>query len=133
MGAPLVGIDLLEPERLGARIERNPDLREELFLPGELRYADAQHDPKKHLAARLAAKEAVVKALGIDGWDPLEIEVTGGGNETGLALHGAVHGRAAELGVEVAISMSHVDSMAAAVAIARRDDQSSSDEVCAAV
>jgi holo-[acyl-carrier protein] synthase len=119
VSAPLIGIDLLEPERLGERIERNPALREELFLPGELAYADAQADPQKHLAARLAAKEAIVKALGIDGWDPLEIEVTGGAENTGLLLHGSVKERAGTLGVQVSISMSHLDSMAAAVAIAR--------------
>jgi holo-[acyl-carrier protein] synthase len=119
MKAPLVGIDLLEPERLSERLRRNPALREELFLPGELAYADAQHDPYKHLAARLSAKEAVVKALGIDGWDPLEIEVTGGGEQAGLHLHGAVRERALALGVAVTISMSHLDSIAAAVAMAR--------------
>lgn len=119
MKAPLIGIDLLEPERLSERLSRNPALREELFLPGELAYADAQHDPNKHLAARLSAKEAVVKALGIDGWDPLDIEVTGGGEHAGLLLHGVVHEQAAALAVEVTISMSHLDSIAAAVAMAR--------------
>lgn len=119
MRAPLVGIDLVEPGRLRERLQRNPALREELFLAGELAYADVQHDPYKHLAARLSAKEAVVKALGIDGWDPLDIEVTGGGETAELLLHGVVLARAAELGVEVTISMSHLDSMAAAVAMAR--------------
>lgn len=119
MKAPLVGIDLVEPGRLRARLQRNPALREELFLAGELAYADVQHDPYKHLAARLSAKEAVIKALGIDGWDPLDIEVTGGGESAELLLHGVVRTRAAELGVEVTISMSHLDSMAAAVAMAR--------------
>lgn len=119
MRAPLIGIDLLEPERLRERLVRNPALREELFLPGEVAYADAQHEPHQHLAARLSAKEAVIKALGIDGWDPLDIEVIGGGEESGLLLHGAVEERAAVLGVEVTISMSHLDAMVAAVAMAR--------------
>jgi holo-[acyl-carrier protein] synthase len=119
MTTPLIGIDLLEPERLRERLTRNPTLREELFLPGELAYADAQHHPHQHLAARLSAKEAVVKALGIDGWDPLDIEVIAGGEKSGLLLHGVVHERATALGVEVTISMSHLDSMVAAVAMAR--------------
>jgi holo-[acyl-carrier protein] synthase len=119
MRAPLIGIDLLEPARLRERLTRNPALREELFLPGEIAYADAQHNPHQHLAARLSAKEAVIKALGIDGWDPLDIEVIGGGEESGLLLHGAVEDQAAVLGVEVTISMSHLDSMVAAVAMAR--------------
>lgn len=119
MKAPLVGIDLVEPGRLRERLQRNPALREELFLAGELAYADVQHDSYKHLAARLSAKEAVIKALGIDGWDPLDVEVTGGGETAELLLHGDVLARAAELGVEVTISMSHLDSVAAAVAMAR--------------
>lgn len=119
MKAPLIGIDLVEPGRLRERLQRNPALREELFLVGELAYADVQHEPSKHLAARLSAKEAVIKALGIDGWDPLDVEVTGGGETAELLLHGAVLARAEELGVEVTISMSHLDSMAAAVAMAR--------------
>ena len=119
MRAPLIGIDLLDPGRLRERLMRNPALREELFLPGELAYADAQHAPHQHLAARLSAKEAVIKALGIDGWDPLDIEVIGGGEASGLLLHGVVEEQAAVLGVEVTISMSHLDSMVAAVAMAR--------------
>jgi holo-[acyl-carrier protein] synthase len=126
MKAPLIGIDLLEPERLRERLSRSPALREELFLSGELAYSDAQHDPYQHLAARLSAKEAVVKALGIDGWDPLDIEVTGGGEKAGLLLHGTVRARAAALGVEVTISMSHLDSLVAAVAMARPGNQESS-------
>lgn len=119
MRPPFVGIDLIEPARLRRMLERNSTVRDDLFRPGELAYAEAQHDPIMHLAARFAAKEAVVKALGIDGWDPLDIEVTGGGEETDLVLHGEVHRRAAELSAEVTISMSHVEVMAAAVAIAR--------------
>lgn len=90
----------------------------DLFLPGEIAYAQDQSDPAQSLASRYAAKEAVVKALGIDGWDPLEIEVLGGGENTGLLLHGAVKGRADELGVEVSISMTHLASIAGAVALA---------------
>ncbi|HET7121146.1 MAG TPA: 4'-phosphopantetheinyl transferase superfamily protein [Solirubrobacterales bacterium] len=119
MRPPLIGIDLLEPERLRERLMRTPTLREELFLPGELAYADAQHDPHQHLAARLSAKEAVIKALGIAGWDPLDIEVIGGGEDSRLLLHGGVEEQAAALGVEVTISMSHLNSMVAAVAMAR--------------
>jgi holo-[acyl-carrier protein] synthase len=118
-GAPLVGIDLLEPERLARNLERNPELRSELFHPGELAYAESRHDPSQSLASRYAAKEAVVKALGLDGWDPLEIEILGGGENTALRLHGEARKRAEQLGVEVTISMTHLSSLAGAIALAR--------------
>jgi holo-[acyl-carrier protein] synthase len=48
---------------------------------------------------------------------PRDIEVTGGGEAVGLALHGAARARAAELGVEVVVSLTHTRGMAAAVAV----------------
>jgi holo-[acyl-carrier protein] synthase len=116
---PLVGIDLVEPERLAERIARHPALRSELFREGELEYSDRQAKPAEHLAARYAAKEATVKALGLDGFDPLDIEVVEGGERTGLRLHGDASRRADELGVGVSISLSHLPGIAAAVALAR--------------
>lgn len=119
MEPPLVGIDLIEPARIESMLERNPDVRDDLFHAGELAYAERQSDPSQSLASRYAAKEAVVKALGVDGWDPLDVEVIAGGERTGLRLHGALGERAEELGVEVTISMTHLKSLAGAVAIAR--------------
>lgn len=117
--APLIGIDLVEPARLRDRLERTEGLDRTLFTDGELAYCGAQLVPSEHLAGRYSAKEAVVKALGIDGWDPLEIEIVGGGAEVGVLLHGEVAAVAADLGVSVSISMTHLGSVAAAVAMAR--------------
>lgn len=114
--APLIGIDLVEPDRLAERMERTPTLAASLFTPGELAYSEAQAHPAEHLAARFCAKEAVVKALGMDGFDPLDVEIVAGGAEVGLDLHGTALARAAELNVTVSISMSHLGSVAAAVA-----------------
>jgi holo-[acyl-carrier protein] synthase len=118
--APLIGLDLLEPARLKARLEHTAGLDRELFHASELAYCQRQADPYQHLAARFAAKEAVIKALGIDGWDPLEIEIVGGGEHTAISLHGDVAARAATLGVEVTVSLSHVSAVAGAVALATR-------------
>lgn len=122
MDAPLIGIDLVEPDRLARMLEENPELREDLFHQGEIAYAEAQADPMQSLASRYAAKEAVVKALGMDGWDPLDVEIVDGAERTGLRLHDQVQRRAEELAVEVTISMTHVGSMASAVALARPVD-----------
>jgi holo-[acyl-carrier protein] synthase len=119
MLAPMIGFDLADPRRLADRLHRTPALAEELFHPGEVAYADTQPNPSENLAARFAAKEAVVKALGLDGFDPLDIEVLEGGENCSLALHGAVAERARTLGVQVTISLSHLDSIAGAVALAQ--------------
>ena len=61
----------------------------------------------------------MVKALGLDGFDPLDVEVMEGGERCSVRLHGAAADRAERLDVEIAISMSHVAGVAVAVAQAR--------------
>jgi holo-[acyl-carrier protein] synthase len=109
-----VGIDLIEIERLERALERRPRLADRLFTEGELAYARGRARPGRHLAARFAAKEAVIKALG-RGVPPREIEV-----EAGAPPHVRLHGSAAEAAgdVEIAISLTHSRESAAAVAIA---------------
>jgi holo-[acyl-carrier protein] synthase len=116
--APLIGIDLCEPQRLAHRLERTPELEAELFHPGELAYCKAQRFPSQHLAARFAAKEAVAKALGIDGFEPLDVEVLRGGETCDVRLHGAAAQRAHELGLRVSVSLTHLPLLAGAVALA---------------
>ena len=118
MAVPLIGIDLIEPARLRARVNRTPELLDELFTQAEQTYASGQSDPFLHLAARFCAKEAAAKALGLDGFDPLDIEVVGGGESVTIALRGAALSRADEVGVELRISLTHIESLAAAVALA---------------
>jgi holo-[acyl-carrier protein] synthase len=112
--ATSVGIDLIEIDRVERALERRPRLAERLFTQGELAYARERARPARHLAARFAAKEAVIKALG-QGVPPREIEVVAG-EPPRLELHG----RAAEVAgdAEIAISLTHSRESAAAVAIA---------------
>jgi holo-[acyl-carrier protein] synthase len=112
--ASAVGIDLIEIERVERALERRPRLADRLFTEGELTYARGRARPGRHLAARFAAKEAVIKALG-QGVPPREIEVVAG-EPPRLELHG----RAAEVAgdAEIAISLTHSRENAAAVAIA---------------
>jgi holo-[acyl-carrier protein] synthase len=108
---------MLEPDRLQQRLDRHPELRVELFTEDELSYCDAQAFPAQHLAARFCAKEAVIKALGMDGFDPRDVEILDGGPPR-VHLRGDVLLRATELDVELSISLTHLRSMAAAVALA---------------
>jgi holo-[acyl-carrier protein] synthase len=116
---PLIGIDLVETERLADGLARTPQLVDDLFLKQEQAYAAAQPRPIEHLAARFAAKEAVVKALGMKSFEPLDVEVTDGGERCGLRLHGDAADRAAELDVIVSISLTHIGSLGGAIALAR--------------
>lgn len=110
-----VGIDLLEIDRLERALRRYPRLAERIFTEGEREYAGARARPARHLAARFAAKEAVVKALGLSGGFGLgRIEVRAGKPPT-VALSGAVAEAAA--GRRVEISLTHSRDFAAAVAI----------------
>jgi len=114
-----IGLDLLEIERMERALERRPALAGRLFRPGELAYASGRGRPAQHLAARFCAKEAVSKALGLAVFAPLDIEVLGGGETVALELHGAARARAGELGVDVALSLTHTRAVAGAVAILR--------------
>lgn len=116
--APLVGIDVMEPTRVQERLEARPSLRTELFTEAELAYCDNQHHPQQHLAARFCAKEAVVKALALDAFDPLDIEILPGDPAPTVLLTGPPQERADNLDVSVRVSLSHVASTAVAVALA---------------
>jgi holo-[acyl-carrier protein] synthase len=114
----VIGLDLLEIDRLEQALARRPGLADRLFTDGEQAYAAGKARPARHLAARFCAKEAVSKALRMDVLRPREIEVTGGGDvPPGVALHGAAAARAAELGVRVHVSLTHTQTTAGAVAV----------------
>lgn len=111
-----VGIDLLEIDRLERALERRPRLAERVFTAAEREYAAARARPARHLAARFAAKEAVVKALGLSGGFGLrEIEVVAG-EPPRVRLSGRA--AAAGGGRDVKISLTHSRDFAAAVAVA---------------
>lgn len=113
---PGVGIDLLEIDRLERALERHPRLAARVFTEAERAYAADRARPGRHLAARFAAKEAVVKALGMPGGAGLrEVEVIAGEPPTVR-----LSGRAAEVagGRRIDISLTHSRDSAAAVAIA---------------
>lgn len=116
----MVGLDLIEIERLERALERRPRLRERIFHPGELRFAAAHRRPGRHLAARFAAKEATLKALELGGLGLHDVEVVGGGNRPPeLRLHGRAAEAAERGGVELELSLTHSRELAAAVVVAR--------------
>lgn len=109
-----VGIDLIEIDRVERALERRPRLAQRLFTDAELEYSRARARPGRHLAARFAAKEAVIKALGSRGVAPSQIEIEPG-PPPGVRLSG--NAAQAVAGRDVSISLTHSREAAAAVAL----------------
>ncbi len=117
-----IGVDVVEIERFRRSLQRTPTMRDRLFTPVELEYVARQADPVPSLAARFAAREAVMKALGLGlgafGFHEVWVERAPSG-----APSLAVTGRAAELaaGAGVArwhLSLSHSELVAVAYVVA---------------
>ncbi len=119
-----VGIDAAEVADVADSIARFGNrFVERVFTPGEI--AECRGDPRR-LAARWAAKEAVIKALRL-GPDtptpPHEVEVLGTPGGPELRLHGGLAACARARGwIRVEVSLTHTDSSAAAVVLAETDD-----------
>ncbi len=122
-----VGIDLVDIARARRLVEAHGERAlARLFTAGEAEYARGRADPHRHLAVRLAAKEAAFKALAGSegarsiGWREIEV-VRGGTGGPALRLHGRAAVRADELDVrQCLVTLTHSDSTAAAVVILER-------------
>ena len=110
-----VGIDLLEIDRLRVALERRPNLGERLFTDAEREYSAGKANPAQHLAARFCAKEAVAKALSLEVWSWRDIEVV----PTAGAPRVALHGKLADRGHDIDLSLTHTGTTAGAVAVTR--------------
>lgn len=109
----------MEVERFAAALRRHPRLESRLFTEREAAPFHGKRAGVQHLAARFAAKEAVGKLLGcgVTAWR--EIEVVSDGEAPRVRLYGRALRRAEELGIgEVAISLTHTATIAAACALA---------------
>jgi holo-[acyl-carrier protein] synthase len=103
-------------------LERTPGLKERLFSDAERAYAERRRDPTERYAARFAAKEAVMKAMGVGLWKfPLrDIEVVKApSGAPSVRLHGKAARMAQEQGVtEWRLTITHTHRVAQAIAVA---------------
>lgn len=119
-----VGIDLVDIHRVEEMLERREEQAiQKLLTPAERAFVLAQPVPARHIAARIAAKEAVYKALqslpdarGV-GWQDIEVLRSDHGRPS-IKLHGV----AAELDrttgpLIIELSLSHSELTAGAVAV----------------
>jgi holo-[acyl-carrier protein] synthase len=116
------GIDIIEVERISQRVGRDSGFRELVFSKAEMEYCDARTTRFEHYAARFAAKEAFLKAVGrgLDSGLLLnEIEVIHESNgKPAIRLSGETERQLAGLEIRsIHISLSHLKSIATAVVI----------------
>src|SRR5579862_9021312 len=96
------GIDIAEVPRIAKSIERFGDrFLQRIFTAGEMRYCDSKANRVERYAARFAAKEAAMKAIGTGwnhgvAWRDVEVCRQPGGRPT-IAFHGKAAEFAAKL------------------------------------
>jgi holo-[acyl-carrier protein] synthase len=117
-----LGIDAVDIGRFRTVLGRRPGMAARLFTAGERAYAARQADPAPSLAARFAAKEAVMKALGVGigafQWTDVEVVRLASG-QPALHVSGAAAALATEQGVgRWLVSLTHTSSLAEAVVAA---------------
>jgi holo-[acyl-carrier protein] synthase len=117
-----VGTDIIEVARVEQKLARTEGLRKKLFTETETSYCESKHRPALHYAARFAAKEAFLKAMGT-GWSGghkfNEIEIINDPlGKPELFVNGKVREFCGARGViRMSVSLSHVKEMAAAVVV----------------
>lgn len=124
-----VGTDLVEIARFERLVGRGGRrFVDRWFTAGEAAYCLGQEHPARHIAARFAAKEAVLKALRLPGdgvvhWREIEVLRDRDGLPA-IGLHGSLRQQAAAVGVtELHVSLSHDGRYATATAMAVRSVQ----------
>lgn len=117
-----VGIDAVGVERLRRLVEGDEAREASLFTPRELAYCAGKRRRYDHLAARFAAKEAVLKAFGTGisqrmRWTEVEIVNERSGRPR-VRLEGAVASFAERHGLrDIDVSLSHTEGLALAQAV----------------
>jgi holo-[acyl-carrier protein] synthase len=124
-----VGIDLVMISRIEEALERwGERFREKVFTPGEIQYCSGKRNPAPSFAARFAAKEAFVKALGVGirrGMHWRDVEVKRGPlGKPVLQLHGRARELCQRENIQgVFLSLTHDRSFSSAMVVLERNPQ----------
>jgi len=117
-----IGVDAVDIARFRASLERTPSMRDRLFVAEELAYVEPHADPAPSLAVRFAAREAVMKAMGVGlgAFDFHDVWVSrADSGEPTLRVSGRAETLANERGIgRWHLSLTHSDSLAVAYVIA---------------
>ncbi|MEO6119058.1 MAG: holo-[acyl-carrier-protein] synthase [Terriglobales bacterium] len=117
------GIDITEVARIAAAIERYGErFLKRVYTPREVAYCQSKRNANERFAARFAAKEAAMKAIGTGlrrgvTWQDVEVGHEPGGRPT-ILFTGKAAEFAASLGMKrVALSLTHTEETAMAQVI----------------
>ncbi len=121
-----LGVDVCPVERIEKILDRYGEIfSKRVFTEGELKHANTGVATGERLAARFAAKEATIKALGAPTglrWHDMEV-VRAKDGAPSLRLAGKAGDRAKEMGVSrTLVSLSHAGGVAVAVVILEGDN-----------
>jgi holo-[acyl-carrier protein] synthase len=119
-----IGMDIVEIDRVRSLMESKRERAvRRLFTEVEAAYALSRGDPFRHMAARIAAKEAAFKALAgtpgarAIGWRDMEVRNEADGRPQ-LFLYGHAQARAEEIGAaRILLTISHTRLTAGAVVL----------------
>lgn len=117
-----IGVDVVDIARFASVLARRPEVRTRIFRAAELEDLAQAADPVPSLAARFAAREAVMKALGV-GLGAVDFHDVWVRRGRSGAPELQVEGRAASLAEERGVqrwhcSLSHSDLVAIAFVVA---------------
>ena len=125
-----IGIDIVEVSRVEALLKKWGDgFLKRVFLPEEIAYCRQKKYPAQHYAARIAVKEAVMKAFGEGwtekiGWKDILINRAQKGRP-GVELLGKGERLREEMNVDsILVSLSHADSYSVAQALITTNSKS---------
>jgi holo-[acyl-carrier protein] synthase len=120
-----IGTDIIEVPRVARQLAQTEGLKTQLYTEREIAYCESKGISSQHYAARFAAKEAFLKAMGTgwrDGYRFCEIEIVN--DELGkpeIVLHGEVKKFCAGNQISgIHVSLSHTKEFATAVVIVER-------------
>lgn len=116
-----LGVDICEIDRMERALARHPTLSERVFTAEERAYCDGKARPAESYAARFAAREAVIKALGGyrgKRWQDISVSRHPSGAPS-IVLAGNAKVRADAMGISrVLITFTHERALAVAMAVA---------------
>jgi holo-[acyl-carrier protein] synthase len=121
-----IGTDIVECLRVGRMVEEHGELfLTRVFTEREVRYCQSRKRATEHFAARWAAKEAILKALGTGwrrglAWTDIEVRTEATGRPQVLLCGAAKDIAQTQRVSDILLSLSHCRAYATAYALAVR-------------
>jgi holo-[acyl-carrier protein] synthase len=121
-----IGTDIIEIQRVAEKLRRTKGLKTRVFTPREIAYCESKARSAEHFAARFAAKEAFLKAIGTGwrgGYRFVDIEILNNAQgKPELVIQGKVKDFCKENGITgFHVTLSHIREVAKAVVVLEKN------------